>query len=67
MISDREIWQCALLMVKRYGADATLEAAGRADELMDAGDVAACEMWHRILSAIERLQAAAPAHGEGVH
>ena len=30
MISDREIWQCALLIVKRYKADAMLEAAARA-------------------------------------
>jgi hypothetical protein len=32
MISDREIWQCALLMVERFGGDAMLEAAARADE-----------------------------------
>lgn len=25
MISDRDVWAAALLMVKRYGADATLE------------------------------------------
>jgi len=29
MISDREIWQCAQVMLKRYGDDAMLEAAGR--------------------------------------
>jgi hypothetical protein len=63
MIFDHEIWQCALAMVKRYGDDAMLEAAGRADELLDAGDMAACEVWHRILNAIERLQAKALADG----
>jgi hypothetical protein len=26
MISDRDVWQAALLMVKRYGDDAMLEA-----------------------------------------
>jgi hypothetical protein len=35
MISDREIWQVALLMVKRYKEDAMLEAAGRADDLRE--------------------------------
>jgi hypothetical protein len=30
VISDREIWQCALLIVKRYGDDAMHEAAARA-------------------------------------
>jgi hypothetical protein len=31
----------------------------------DEGDMAGAETWHRILNAIERLQAKAPA--EGVH
>jgi len=67
MISYREIWAAASVMVKRYGADATLEAAARADKLRDEGDVAGAETWHRILNAIERLQAKAPAEGEKVH
>jgi hypothetical protein len=29
--------------------------------------MAACEVWHRILNAIERLQAKAPTEGEKVH
>ena len=31
MISDREIWQAAGAMVKRYGQDAATEAEFRAD------------------------------------
>jgi len=31
MIFDREIWTAASVMVKRYGDDALLEAAERAD------------------------------------
>ena len=31
VIPDRDVWAAALLMVKRYGDDAMLEAAGRAD------------------------------------
>jgi hypothetical protein len=30
MIPDRDVWRAALLMVKRYGDDAMLEAAERA-------------------------------------
>jgi len=67
MISDRDLWQAALLIVKRYGDDAMLEAAERADQLLDDGDMAGCETWHRILNAIERLQAVKPADGEAVH
>jgi len=38
-----------------------LEAAERADQLLDEGELAGAEMWHRILNAIERLPAQAPA------
>jgi hypothetical protein len=31
MIDDREVWVAAVLMVKRYGDDAMLEASERAD------------------------------------
>jgi hypothetical protein len=53
-------------MVKRYKDDAMLEAAARADQLQEDGDMASCETWHRILNAIERLQATKPAEGEQV-
>ena len=52
--------------VKRYGDDAMLEAAERADQLLDEGDMAGAETWHRILNAIERLQATKPTEGEKV-
>ena len=56
MIDDRDVWQAALLIVNRYGDDAILEAAERADQLLDEGDMAGAETWHWILNAIERLQ-----------
>ena len=43
MISDRDVWQAALMMVKRYGDDALLEASDRADQLLDEGDMAGAE------------------------
>jgi hypothetical protein len=33
-----------------------------ADQLLDEGDMAGCEVWYRILNAIERLQATARTH-----
>lgn len=39
MISDRDIYATALLMVKRYGDAAAVEAAAPADELLDKGDL----------------------------
>jgi hypothetical protein len=58
VIPDRDVWAAALLMVKRYGDDAMLEASERADQLLEEGDMAGAETWHRILNAIERLQGA---------
>jgi hypothetical protein len=43
-------------------AEANIPRSG-AGQLLDEGDLA----WHRILNAIERLQAKAPAEGEKVH
>jgi hypothetical protein len=54
VIPDRDVWAAALLMVKRYGDDAMLEAAQRADQLLDEGDMAGAETWHWILNAVER-------------
>jgi triphosphoribosyl-dephospho-CoA synthetase len=39
----------ALLIVKRYGDDAMLEASERADQLLDEGDMAGAEVWHKDL------------------
>jgi triphosphoribosyl-dephospho-CoA synthetase len=67
VIPDRDVWQAAVLLVKRYGNEAMLEAAQRADQVLDEGDMAGAETWHRILDAIERLHAKAPAEGEKVY
>jgi hypothetical protein len=56
-----------LHLAKRYGNDAMLEASERADQLLDEGDMAGAETWHRILNAIERLEVKVPAEGEKVH
>jgi len=37
VIPDRDVWAAAVLMVKRYGDDALLEAAERADQLLERG------------------------------
>jgi hypothetical protein len=66
MIPDRDVWAAATLMVKRYGDDAAIQAAMRADELGKANDIdGQCE-WIRILKAIEQLQRQ-PAPGEPVN
>ena len=65
--NDRDIWAAALLMVTRYGDDAVLAAVKRGKQLLQEDDLQGAVTWHRIVSAIERLQAKAPAEGEKVH
>jgi len=67
VIPEADVWRAALAIVKRYGDDAMFEAAARADQLLEDGDWQAAATWHRILNAIERLQAKVPAKGEAVH
>ena len=60
MISDREIWQTAGVMVKRYGEDAAKEAEFRADALLVDGDAGGYAIWRRIMEVIEGLSATEP-------
>ena len=54
-------------MIKRYGDDATIEAAMRADEFLDQGIIDGERLWMRIMQAIEELQRERPRVGEAVH
>ena len=38
MVSDLDIWRAANLLIRKHGADAELEAAKRADLMLDRGD-----------------------------
>jgi len=44
-----------------------LVSCKRADQLLDEGDMAGAETWHRTLNALERLKAKAPSEGEMLH
>jgi hypothetical protein len=63
VIPDVDIWRAALLMTKRYDADAMLEAAARADQRLEDGDPAGAAIWYRILDAVEGGEGAYAAHG----
>ena len=67
MLANSDIWRAALATVHRYGADTMLEAAARADKLLEEGYPVAATAWHRIRNAIERLQATKPAGREKLH
>jgi hypothetical protein len=67
MISERDVWVSANVLVKRFGADAKPEPAKRADELLADGDMEGERVWLRIIRAIEELQRAERRDGETVN
>ena len=67
MIPDIDNWRSANVMVKRYGEEAALEAAKRADEFLEAGDLDGCAVWKRVIAAIAELQKTEPQTCEQVH
>ena len=57
MISDLDIWRAANLLIRQHGEDAELEAAKRADLMLERGDLDGQSLWRRIRRAIVELQA----------
>jgi hypothetical protein len=58
MITDRDIYASANIFIKRWGEDAAIDAAKRADAMLDAGDLDGRVVWMRIIKGIEQLQKA---------
>ena len=65
MTSDLDIYRTANLLIDHHGEDAPIEAAMRADAMLEAGDLEGYGMWRRIVRAVEELQRATPA-GSGM-
>jgi hypothetical protein len=57
MVPEIAIWRVANLLIQRHGADAELEAAKRADLMLDRGGDDGRLLWIRIRRAVEALQA----------
>ncbi len=53
--------------MKQHSQDASIEAAMRADAMLDKGDLEGCAAWRRILRAVEELQGTVPKPGKAVH
>jgi len=55
ILEDRDIWITANLMLTRFGEDALVECAMRADELAADSDFAGVRVWRSISTAVEFL------------
>jgi hypothetical protein len=60
MIPEIDIWRVAALMLKRYGGEADIESAIRAEAFADVGDLAGEAIWRRIIDAIDQLENTRP-------
>ena len=56
MLPDLDIYRPAQVLVKRHGQDAPIEAAMRADAMLEAADLDGYAVWRRILKAVEELR-----------
>ena len=64
MIFEHNIWLAAKALIERYGSNAGIEAAERADEHLEKGFPELSAIWQRIMTAIEKLHAEKPAPGK---
>ncbi len=51
MIPDLDIYRTANILVKQHGEDAPIEAAMRADAMLEKGDLEGCAVWKRVQNA----------------
>ncbi len=66
MIPDLDIYRSAQVLVKQHGIDAPIEAAIRADAMLDKGDLDGYAVWKRVLKAVGELARSEPTEGERV-
>ena len=67
MTTDLDIYRAAHLVIRHHGEDAPIQAAIRADEMLENGDLDGQVTWKRIIRAIDDLLAVEPPEGEKVH
>ena len=67
MTSDLDIFRSASVLIREHGDGAALEAAQRADALLERGDMEGAAVWRRIVRAVEELQRRERHEGEAAH
>ncbi len=67
MIPDLDVYRSAQMLVKHHGQDAPVQAAMRADAMLEKGDLDGYAVWRRILGAVEELRRTERGPGVRVH
>ena len=66
MIHNLDIYRTANILVKQHGEDAPIQAAMRADAMLEKGDLEGCTVWKRVLRAVGELLSKERAPGVSV-
>ncbi len=67
MTSDLDIYRSSSVLVREHGAGASLEAAQRADAMLERGDMDGCAVWKRIVAAVEEIERTERRENEAAH
>ena len=67
MTTDLDIYRSAHALIQRHGDAAAIEAAMKADAMLDKGDLDGAAVWRRIVAAVNDIQREEPAVGERRH
>ncbi len=66
MTSDWDSYRNASVLIREHGEDAALEAAQRADAMLEKGSLDGQRVWKRVLAAVMEIQRE-PREGEAVN
>ena len=66
-VSDLDVYRSAKLRIDQHGDEAPIQAAMRADQMLERGDLDGQAVSMRILNAVEALLADKPEDGVCVH
>ncbi len=67
MTSDLDIFRSANVLIREHGKDAALEAAQRADAMLERGDMDGCTVWKRIVAAVGEIERTERRENEAAH
>ena len=67
MTSNLDIYRSAHALIQQHGDAAAIEAAMKADAMLDEGDLDGAAVWRQIVAAINELQRGKLKPGERPH
>ena len=67
MTSNLDIYRSAHALIQRHGEGAAIQAAMKADAMLDKGDLDGAAIWRQIVAAVNELQREKLEPGERRH